>query len=499
MNCMGWNGRGLGNQPTVRELRKVVKQEGPSILFVMETKISKERVESLKISLGFTGCFGVSSEGLSGGIALFWSADVVVDVKNFSSCHIDAMVRKDIPNSFEWRFTGFYGAPRAEDRHHSWRFLRTLFEIKHSAWMCLGDFNETLFASEHFSKSARPEWQMRAFREVADYCSFTDLGWSGVEFTWDNGQTGESNVKARLDRAFGNAEFLNKFEYTSVRHIVTTESDHCFLSVNLREHMVEDRGRGARQFRYENVWQTHVDYDQLVLSSWQKGAGTDGLGGVIQALNTMQTNLSSWGAKEFGDLARKGRKLRQKLERMRSRSVGRGPTDEEKAIVKQLRETLRQEEIWMKQRSRVQWLREGDRNTAYFHSQAAQRKRMNKISDLERSDGTRCSTWEENCGEIQSFYQNLYLTQGYKPMEELLDIVPNRSLVIAAVVIITSTYTVGKDSKCIQMDCGFRLGKYEGAGYQQIVSNNQLRFDAGFSKVMGFDACRDIKFYAICQ
>ena len=78
-------------------------------------------------------------------MGLFWTRDGIVDLKNFSSGHIDVMVKYKDQNSFEWRFTGFYGAPRAEDRHHSWRFLR------------VGDFNETLYACEHFSRAKRPE------------------------------------------------------------------------------------------------------------------------------------------------------------------------------------------------------------------------------------------------------------------------------------------------------------------------------------------------------
>jgi hypothetical protein len=127
---------------------------------------------------------------------------------------------------------------------------------------------------------------------------------------------GASNVKARLDRAFGNDDFLARFNYTKVRHIATTESDHCFLLIEFREQATEGRARGGRQFRYENVWQTHADYDQLVLDAWQKGAGQEGLQGVMHALDNMQASLSSWGAKEFGGLARKGRKLREKLDRL---------------------------------------------------------------------------------------------------------------------------------------------------------------------------------------
>ena len=152
--------------------------------------------KSLQNLLGFAGCFAVDRDGLSGGIGLFWTSDVQVDLQSFSSGHIDVMVQNNNLHHNKWRFTGFYGAPHVSDRHHSWRCLRTLFSIQHSAWLCVGDFNETLYASEHFSLAARPEWQMRAFREAANDCLFQDMGWSGTEYTWDNGQTGDDNVRA---------------------------------------------------------------------------------------------------------------------------------------------------------------------------------------------------------------------------------------------------------------------------------------------------------------
>ena len=113
--------------------------------------------------LCFGGCFAVYSVGLSGGIGLFWSSDVSVELKNYGRCHIDVLVSNKIPGSPNWRFTGFYGSPRAEDRNDSWRLFRTLYNVPHAAWMCMGDFNETMFSNEHFSRSVRPERQMQAF------------------------------------------------------------------------------------------------------------------------------------------------------------------------------------------------------------------------------------------------------------------------------------------------------------------------------------------------
>jgi hypothetical protein len=87
----------------------------------------------------------------------------------------------------------------------------------------------------------------------------------------------------------------------------------------------------------------------------------------------IQVKLTTWGAEEFGKLSPIVQKLRQKLEQMRLNLVGRGPTNEEGAVVKKLWQALHREEIWIRQRSRVLWLREGDRNTSYFRTQAAQR------------------------------------------------------------------------------------------------------------------------------
>ena len=131
----------------------------------------------------------------------------------------------------------------------------------------------------------------------------------GTEYTWDNGQQGNANVKARLDRGFRNPHYVHMFPDTHVQHIATAESDHCFVMVDLRQNLADAGAKAAKQFRYEDVWQTHAEYDQFVLQEWQKGAGQQGLAGVVSALGAIQQVLSTWGPKEFGNLTQKVKKL----------------------------------------------------------------------------------------------------------------------------------------------------------------------------------------------
>lgn len=43
---------------------------------------------------------------------------------------------------------------------------------------------------------------MDGFRDAVSLCGFSDLGFIGLPFTWDNHQQGDQNIKVRLDRAF---------------------------------------------------------------------------------------------------------------------------------------------------------------------------------------------------------------------------------------------------------------------------------------------------------
>jgi endonuclease/exonuclease/phosphatase family metal-dependent hydrolase len=148
-------------------------------------------------------------------------------------------------------------------RKESWYLLRFLHAQSMVPWLCAGDFNKVLTEEEHFGVNDREVWQMEAFQDMAVDCGFTDLGFRGLPFTWDNKPKGDRNVKARLDRnvkarldrAFGDDRFLNALGGTSVEHIQLAKSDHCALLVSVRQQVAPQRvrQRTPKPFRCEDT------------------------------------------------------------------------------------------------------------------------------------------------------------------------------------------------------------------------------------------------------
>uniref|UniRef100_A0A2N9HP17 Reverse transcriptase domain-containing protein n=1 Tax=Fagus sylvatica TaxID=28930 RepID=A0A2N9HP17_FAGSY len=133
------------------------------------------------------------SLGRNGGLALLWKDDANVTISNFSQHHIDLHVSS--ANGKWWRFTGFYGHPKAHRRHESWALLDKLQSLSMLPWLCVGDFNETLSQEEHMGVHARALPRILAFSEVVNRFQLEDLSFRGGTYTWDNYREDLANVE----------------------------------------------------------------------------------------------------------------------------------------------------------------------------------------------------------------------------------------------------------------------------------------------------------------
>jgi hypothetical protein len=80
---------------------------------------------------------------------------------------------------------------------------------------------------------------MEEFRDTLSSCDLYDIGFHGLPFTWDNGRSGNANVRVRLDRAVADLLGRDDFDDAQVSHLVSSRSDHCPILVELKRDVWE--------------------------------------------------------------------------------------------------------------------------------------------------------------------------------------------------------------------------------------------------------------------
>ncbi|CAN0837364.1 hypothetical protein LINGRAHAP2_LOCUS1782 [Linum grandiflorum] len=69
---MAWNCQGLGDQRAVRVLGELITAHWPDVVFLSETLVGSNKMEEIRMKLGFEGCFVVASRGHNGGVCILW-------------------------------------------------------------------------------------------------------------------------------------------------------------------------------------------------------------------------------------------------------------------------------------------------------------------------------------------------------------------------------------------------------------------------------------------
>ncbi|XP_049356312.1 uncharacterized protein LOC125820932 [Solanum verrucosum] len=87
-----------------------------------------------------------------------------------------------------------------------------------------------------------------------------ELKFTGSCYTWWNGRIEEDCIFKRLDRVFGNNEFMNTFQGSEVHHLIKEGFEHA--SLHVRCNNVQEQIR--KPFRFLNFWVKHKDFVKVV-------------------------------------------------------------------------------------------------------------------------------------------------------------------------------------------------------------------------------------------
>ncbi|XVE64032.1 hypothetical protein DITRI_Ditri07aG0068900 [Diplodiscus trichospermus] len=349
---------------------------------------------------------------------MMWKEELNLSLLSFSTNNIDMEI-KDSEAGDKWRITGFYGAPKTARRVEAWRLLCNLSTAKDLPWLCLGDFNEIMWSNEKTGQCDRRETQMTNFRTALDNCGLNDLGFTGNWFTWERGRTVATNVRERLDRCVATSNWIDKFPNYAVAHLNFSTSDHKPILLSTDTEIGKSNNKRRKRFHFEASWLKEEGSGEVIKSAWEEA----GLLTLPEKIKDAGAKLKKWFGIRAGTTRVKIDSIQKQIDEIQSHELSDYVLSKENDLKEELNALLEKEEIFWRQRSRVSWLCEEDKNTRFFHAQASQREKNNRVKGLKNEDGD----WCEEEGEIKriatDYFKNLFQSQEPENMEEILEIV----------------------------------------------------------------------------
>lgn len=236
------------------------KKHFPELLFLMETMHQRNVLVDIQVWLGYDHVHTVNPIGRSGGLAIFWKRSGLVNIISSNKNLVDLHVQFGDQKFF---VSCIYGEPREDNRQWLWEKVSRLGTSRRHPWCLLGDFNAICSNEEKLGGPMRGDDYFADFNSMLNVCRMKELASQGDPFTWA-GQRGKHWIRCKLDRCFGNQDWLNLFPAASQVFLDKRGSDHRPVLVNLFK--VDEQRKG--RFRFDKALLRLPQVKRVVEDAW---------------------------------------------------------------------------------------------------------------------------------------------------------------------------------------------------------------------------------------
>lgn len=164
-------------------------------------------------------------------------------------------------------------------------------------------------------------------------------------------------------------------------------SDHIPVLLRVRGVVQGRSGRRRRPWRFNAHWIRKEECENAIKVSWESLVEQDCFEKLLQGISSCQLGLKQWSGAVHNNPRKRIETLKQRFHELHLGPQTEQSREEGAALQGELEKVCTDEDIFWRQRSKVFWARDGDRNTAYFHSAATARKTNNRIDGLFNSNG----------------------------------------------------------------------------------------------------------------
>ena len=423
-----WNIRGMNDPLKQKELRSLVRDHSLNVVCILETRVRRHNSVRIFNSIlpGWELHHNYEHSEL-GRIWVCWNPRVVKIVDLLCTdqailCNINIL--KD--NSYFF-CSAVYASNNQVERRVLWSHLQMCeSRVGSKPWFLLGDFNTTRYASEKNGGNMCTDTAMEEFQECLFKLELDDMPFNGPLYTWINRRVGEQFIARKLDRSLQNECALDIFPNAVTEVLNPGLSDHCPLIVNLNN-SGDTYPRRRCPFKFFNFWADHPSFIDLVKDAWDYDVYGTPMYRLTRKLRNVKSRLKAFNFQIFDNIQEKVVESRETLQRAQADLLSNpndsGLVENEKICLKNLHELARDEEGYLKQKSRIQWLKLGDQNSKFFHKVVKARNSRNSIKSITLENGCRIEDPSSIKKEFVNHFQSVLGSnmQDPTPVEYNLD------------------------------------------------------------------------------
>ncbi|XP_010481072.1 PREDICTED: uncharacterized protein LOC104759893 [Camelina sativa] len=218
-------------------------------------------------------------------------------------------------------------------------------------------------------------------------CGMIDFPYKGNFLSWVGKRRNRKRVRCPLDRAVSNEDWHQNFSHTSVEYLKLWGSDH------------------------------RPGFKNIVKAGWGE-LTIEGPGDVHSKIVACRKAISLSKRENPGNAQQNIKSIKEKLDQAQNNDSM--ILEEELELKWQLCAAFREEELYWKQKSRVTWLKEGDRNTKFFHATTKQRRARNRICSIMNKDGALVEMEDGIEYVATQYFQDLFFASSISGVEEVL-------------------------------------------------------------------------------
>ncbi|XP_015081362.1 uncharacterized protein LOC107024978 [Solanum pennellii] len=202
---------------------------------------------------------------------------------------------KEISKDYQIILTVVYGFNTIEQRKGLWQEMNIMSKGISQPWLIVRDFNAFLSSKDRLAGVHVTINEIKDFAECVRDTGVNELQWKGNYYTWTNKQCGRDRISSRIDRAFGNDEWMGKWGHVNVEYGNPSISGHSSMQILLQK----TQHHGKVSFKFFNVWTEHESFMDMVESIWKKDYGNSIMKKVWCKLMDLQHVLKQLNRKEF--------------------------------------------------------------------------------------------------------------------------------------------------------------------------------------------------------